>query len=114
MQEVLFSLMGANNELARQVTPGAMSVASTTNMVSGASVAMLIPDLVRSGELTKKDYIIIPSSVHEILLLDTEQMEVDAVNNMIADVNTNCVSTQDFLSDYALKYDAKSGEVVRA
>ena len=67
-----------------------------------------------NGELEDKDYYVIPSSIHESILVDTDSMEPDALNAMIREVNATQVLPEDFLSDYGLKYDAKLGKIVVA
>ena len=116
MQEMMFEIMGGreSNDLAREIQPGLMSVMTNTTKVDGAAVMLCLPDLVENGELEDKDYYVIPSSIHECILVDTDSMEPDALNAMIREVNATQVAPEDFLSDYGLKYDAKLGKIVVA
>ena len=93
-----------------------MAVISTVGRVNGSGAVVIIPDLIENGELADRDYIIIPSSIHECLLLsDTNGMGVDDINSMIVDVNSTQVSATDFLSNNAFIYKAatRSFETLR-
>lgn len=117
MQEMMFEMMGTSsegNDLVREIQPGLMSVMTNTTKVDGAAVMLCLPDLVENGELEDKNYYVIPSSIHECILVSTDSMEPDALNAMIREVNATQVLPEDFLSDYGLKYDAKLGKIVVA
>ena len=72
---------------------------------------MLIPDLVKNGELEDKDYYIIPSSIHECILVNPDMVSPEDLNSMIHEVNTDVLTPTDFLSDYAMKYDSVNREI---
>ena len=112
MQELLFMMMGKAPD--RTVEPGIMSVISNTSMVNGAVATIMLPDLVAKGELENHDYYVIPSSIHECILVDPTMIAKEDLNMMIQDVNREVVAVEDFLSDYALKYDAESKTVIAA
>lgn len=55
------------------------------------------------------DYYIIPSSIHEVLLLKKQkgrQMEESALLRMVQEVNYETVSERDFLADSLYVYDS--------
>lgn len=55
------------------------------------------------------DYYILPSSVHETLILPkSENMSYQELQTMVQDVNAMCVSEEEVLSDGVYQYDAKS------
>lgn len=63
-----------------------------------------------------RDLYVIPSSKHEVLLLDKESSEqqgmtVEAVDSMIRDINTSEVSPEDRLSDHVYTYDTERHEL---
>lgn len=63
-----------------------------------------------------KEMYVIPSSKHEVLLLDRESseqqgMSVDAVDSMIRDINASEVSPEDRLSDHVYTYDTERHEL---
>jgi hypothetical protein len=58
---------------------------------------------------------LIPSSVHETLLLETRADEdLDTLREMVHSVNRSEVSVEEFLSDNVFHYDANTGELTIA
>lgn len=58
--------------------------------------------------------IILPSSVHEVLLVKQNQMSVEELKDMVKTVNASAVALQDRLSDHVYKYDFARHEIYRA
>lgn len=59
------------------------------------------------------DYYIIPSSIHEMIIVKkTDGMEPDFVIDMIRQINDNVVDDKDILSYELYQYDAASGRVI--
>ena len=50
-------------------------------------------------EMVGEDAIVIPSSVHEMIIIPTWLGDMNTITGMIRDVNTSCVSPEDVLSD---------------
>ena len=113
MGAMLFEMTG-NDEFKRSITPGVMSVMTVTNKVNGASAIMCLPDIIESGEIANHDWYIIPSSTHEVILVDPSTIEVEMLNDMIRSVNSDVVSIEDYLSNDALKYDAEYKQIIVA
>ena len=110
----LFDILNGNSKKERSIELSDMEpmhVVNNTIATNGAAAILLIPDFVKSGEIDNKDYVIIPSSIHECILLDKDQMEVDEINDMIQSVNTDIVKPEEFLSDYALVYNARTHQI---
>ena len=60
-----------------------------------------------------KPYYIIPSSIHELIILAyQEDLEVNKLKEMIKDVNQTVVSEEDFLSDSLYFYDGFKVKIV--
>ena len=79
-----------------------MYVVSNSRMVNGAAVLTMKDRLSEFAKEIGTDYYIIPSSVHELILLgcnDSDDM-VD-INAMIRDVNETQLSPDDVLADHA-------------
>lgn len=82
--------------------------------VNGAA-AIIDPnnmDLARS--YMQDDFYILPSSVHEVLLVKQNQMSVEELEDMVKTVNASAVALQDRLSDHVYKYDFARHEIYRA
>lgn len=78
----------------------------------GAAV-MLYPDLMKQiAERIKTPFYIIPSSVHEVLILTKKEgMALSEVKDMVRTVNRSAVDPEDFLSDNVYCYDSKTREI---
>lgn len=91
-----------------------MYIMSNTENVNGAA-AIIDPnnmDLARS--YMQDDFYILPSSVHEVLLVKQNQMSVEELEDMVKTVNASAVALQDRLSDHVYKYDFARHEIYRA
>ncbi len=66
----------------------------------GAAVMFYTQLLEKIAEVWKEDFYIVPSSTHEVLLLQRgTQMEPGQIKEMIMDVNKHVVPEEDVLSD---------------
>ncbi len=91
-----------------------MQIVSNINRVQGAA-CILYPGLLTklAGQLGGKVYII-PSSVHEVLLVpDVEAVEAEQLKEMIIEVNATQVSAEERLSDSLYYFDISQGEIKR-
>lgn len=69
----------------------------------------------RIGEKVGGDFFILPSSIHETLILPkTTDMDFSELQDMVQSVNGSVVSAEDKLSDYVYEYDAKEHTFSRA
>lgn len=107
--EEQFELMGVPTEADEM-----MYIMSNTEKVNGAA-AIIDPnnmDLARS--YMQDDFYILPSSVHEVLLVKQSQMSVEELEDMVKTVNASAVALRDRLSDHVYKYDFARHEIYRA
>ena len=81
-----------------------MSVLSNKDGVMGAA-AILFTEI-------KENTYMIPSSVHEVLLLDGERSDPNMLNGIIDEVNRTVLAPEDFLSNHAYRYNGKKWENV--
>jgi hypothetical protein len=55
------------------------------------------------------DYFVLPSSVHEVLILPKEEdTSIGKLRDMVQSINQSCVSAEDVLSDQVYQYDART------
>ncbi len=89
-----------------------MYVLSNRNRVEGAA-CMLYPGLIRGfAEKAGSSLYIIPSSVHELLLLLAEDCgEAAGIRDMIREVNDTQVSDEEILSYSLYYYDREEGKI---
>lgn len=89
-----------------------MYVLSNSRMVNGAA-AMLYPDILHNlSETLKSDLYIIPSSVHEVIVLARNMAgDEKSLRDMIHSVNETQLEPQDVLSDSLYFYDRKDEKI---
>ena len=92
-----------------------MFVLTNSAAVNGAAV-MFYPEVMEQlGDHAGVDLFIIPSSVHETILVpDDGVMKRTELESMIRDINANEVSPKDRLSDTLYHYDSKDHKLERA
>ena len=57
-------------------------------------------------------YYILPSSIHELILLpDKVDYERKDLDELVRQVNSQCVEAEDFLSDHAYYYNAQNDRI---
>ena len=86
-----------------------MTVCTSTNGVHGAAAILLLADLVSNGEIDDADYYILPSSIHEAILLREYN---ENLGSMVKEVNATQVPPEDFLSDNVFKYDKATKSII--
>lgn len=89
-----------------------MKILTNAKRTYGA-VCMVYPGVLEKlSAAEQKSFYILPSSVHEVILLpETGAEEADALREMIADVNRTCVAPEEVLSDNLYYYDFKEKKV---
>lgn len=66
------------------------------------------------AEELESDLFILPSSVHEIIIVpaDDEQLRADYLQNMVEDINRTHVEPEEVLSDHIYRYSRDSGTTI--
>lgn len=82
-----------------------MYVLTNSGRWYGAS-AMAYPQLLEEiGKSIGKDYFILPSSIHEVILVPCdEEVNYGQLSDMVKAVNENAVEVEEVLSDHAYRY----------
>ena len=77
------------------------------------AIGILLPEIrEKLAERLGGDYFIIPSSVHECLVMPAHELaDPDRLNRMIREINENELEPQEILADHAYRYYAESGTV---
>ena len=91
-----------------------MYVLSNTEKLYGAS-AMLYPDVISSfANFLDSDLCILPSSIHEVLLLPIKERSHDLeLDHIVREVNASQVLEEDILSDHAYYFDRTAGLITQ-
>lgn len=90
-----------------------MYVLSNENRINGAA-CMLYPELIKDfSKAVNNNLFIIPSSVHEVLLLPTENStDSEDIKEMIREINSTQVEADEVLSDSVYYYDRILDEIL--
>lgn len=102
--DTLFSQMEADRELY---------VLSNESGIFGAGCILYLDVLKDFSETVGADLIILPSSVHETLIMsDNHQVSYKELEDMVAHINATEVSEEDRLSNRIYRYDRATDELV--
>lgn len=86
-------------------------VLSNTLGINGAT-AILYKDVIKEfANKVGKNLFILPSSIHEMILLCSDEIEKERLKSLIKEVNKFIVSEIDFLSDTVYFYDLESDKI---
>ena len=111
MNEVMKEMMGPEAYEMFGIpddTEEMMFIATVPDKNSGAGVLAYQDFMDQAAEKIGGDFFILPSSIHEILLVpDDGQKEADELKAMVMDVNATQVSPEERLSDNVYHYDSK-------
>lgn len=113
--------MGIDRESAEQMISDMippddmMYVLSNEQKVNGAAALLDEKMMDQVAEKVGVDFYILPSSVHEVLIVPAEVgMDLKDLENMVQEVNATQVAPQDRLSDHVYQYDNETHEIFRA
>lgn len=115
MTDVLHELLSSDDAppLTEDITgPCAMYVLSNHHKLNG-SVCILYPNLLKdfAGKLCA-DFYILPSSVHEVLLIPAcNEVSYQELSAMVKEVNASQLSREEILSDHVYYFSRESGQI---
>lgn len=90
-----------------------MYVLSNVYRINGAASLVYSNKVKELAERLEKDLYIIPSSVHEVILVPVkgEEREAEELKEMVLDVNDTMVDPAEVLSESVYCYERESGEI---
>lgn len=97
------------SEEGKDFAPTEQLVLTNKNHMYGAGCILLPEVQERIANLFPKGYYILPSSVHELLIVSTD-MDTNYYQQMVMQINSQAVSAQDFLSNHI--YTVRDGKLV--
>lgn len=113
MTEIMVEMMGKEQAMMMgipEMDPAdeMMFVASTPDKIQGAGVIAYHDFMDQAAEKLGGDFFILPSSIHEILLVkDDGQTNADTLRDMVQEVNATQVSPEEKLTDNVYHYDSQ-------
>lgn len=104
----LTEVMGGVFGIDASEPDGGLFLATNSEALYGASVIAIPGFLDQAAEKLGGSFYILPSSIHEVLLLRNDQeMDVREMEDMVQNVNESIVSPEEQLSDRVYHYDAQ-------
>ncbi len=124
MRDVLMEMMfpdgiNENDPRSHMLPPEegvpSMYILSNGDKLNGASAILDSTAMEAISEKLGGDFIVLPSSIHEVIILPiTEDMNRQALESMVQEVNAGQVAPEDRLSDNVYAYDSREHELVLA
>lgn len=114
MKDVLFGCDEKEAE-SKELLPHELYVLGNDAKMNGATV-MLYPNLLQKiGEATKSNFFILPSSIHELILVkDIGEMSAEEFQRMVMEINRTQVEPEEVLSDEVYCYDYREQKLTMA
>ncbi len=108
MREILGDMARAENEAADVE----LSVLTNSRRFLGAAAMLYDEVLAAFAAEIDSDFYILPSSIHEVLLLPCRGQDRQALETMVTEINAREVRKQDVLSNHVYQYQKNSGKIV--
>lgn len=86
-----------------------MCVLTNEQKLNGAGVLVYPGCLEECGAYYRSDYYILPSSIHELLVLPAEDVNETVLVSMVQDVNDAHVASEEILSYHVYRYSCEQG-----
>lgn len=115
MQLVINRLLGTEKEQRREVEDAAedvMYVLSNQIRTFGAACILYDGLLERIGNHLKENYYVLPSSVHEVIIVpESRSIDKQSLESMVKEVNETQVDEEEVLSDRPYYFSRKEGRL---
>ena len=101
-----------DDRLGRKMLEIPMYIMSNPIKMNGAAT-MAYPGVIRNfAETIRKNLYVIPSSIHEVILVPESGTEDTNLNDMVAEVNHTQVDPKEVLADHVYYYDRKEDHMI--
>ena len=108
MQKLLEEMMGIKEEGPEQL----LYVLTNRNKIFGASAMLYSEKMKLLADRLRADLLILPSSVHEVLLFPDDRMRgYEIYRQMVSEVNTTQVDPEEILSFHLYRYSRAKNEI---
>lgn len=114
MADILANLFNGENPdlLDENLSPIPMYILSNVSKLNGSGCILYKDLLADIAVQLKSDFYIIPSSVHEVLLIPSKHAASPLeLSSMVRDVNAAQLSKEEILSDHVYYYSRRTGKV---
>lgn len=101
-------------EICRAFDDTGMYVLGNVSGLYGAAVILYPGILEKCGDYFAKNFFILPSSVHEVILVpDSGQISAEKLQEMVSEVNETQLAEQEYLSDSVYYFNVETKGIVR-
>lgn len=116
LQNLLGEMIGTNETVFNDEEMIPMYILTNKEKLNGAVQMMNEGVLKATAEMLGKDLMIIPSSVHEVLLIPSEghETEADTLRQMVREVNDTQLALNEILSYHVYRYSHQTGKIAIA
>lgn len=99
--------------LSEELDPEASSmyVLSNSSGLFGAAEILDVNILCDIAEQLEDDIIILPSSVHEVIVIPAKTRQYEELAGMVKEINATCLSPDEILSNHVYRFDWNTKEV---
>ncbi len=105
MGEMISDMLGIGDEPLLEESPASLYVLTTEPVQYGAA-ALFYPGVIEKiGKSIPEGFFILPSSIHEVLILPKNQADKDMLEAMVQQINVTTVAPDEVLSDFVSEYD---------
>ena len=113
MNDIIAEMMGAEIEDFEEMTgENMMWVLSNERKMQGAAYMFDEEVMSTIAEKLGGDFIVLPSSIHEIIILkEEENMDLEYIHGMVSEVNESQVEPEEVLSDAIYRYSSKDNKL---
>lgn len=113
LEEVLIRMFDTKMPYTSDLqSPFPIYVLTNTKGFLGAAGLLLDSLLADFAETIGNNFFILPSSIHEVLLVpEDDGIDIETLNEIVCAVNESEVSPQEVLADHAYYYDRKTGQI---
>lgn len=113
MKEIMVALM--DEEFLENIPDEPVQVIVTNEARMFGAINVYNEDCIRQVQekLHANNFYVLPSSKHEVICVPTEGMEIDALLEMVTDINQTQVMKEDRLGDFVLYYDGDTRRLVK-
>jgi hypothetical protein len=114
LSEVLSSICGKDTDIPDVEADWKMPLSVLTNQKNtyGAAALLYSDNMKELAESVGDDLYILPSSVHETLLLPVGEIPVACLKELVHSVNQEVVASRERLSDEVYRYKREIGEIM--
>ena len=86
-------------------------ILTNTDAWDGAATMLYTNDIAMLAEKKGSDIYILPSSIHELILIPYEDIDVDSLCEMVCEINHSQVKDSEILSDNVYQYSRKDKKI---